>query len=288
MNEYVIFTDSNADLSIKQVMDMDIHIIPMKYDLDGTTYVHGDNAMPIKKFYSKLREGSVSVTTQINADEFKEFFKPVLDEGKDVIYVAFSSALSGSYQSAIIARKELMQEYPDRKIVVVDSLCASMGQGLLLHYAVEQKRNGLDIETLGVWIDNNKLRLCHLFTVNDLMFLKRGGRLSSASAIIGTILSIKPILHVDNEGRLVPISKVRGRNQALEGIVSKMKETIENPKDQIIFISHGDCLEDAEYTAKLIKSKLGVKKVVCEYVSPVVGSHSGPGTIAVFFLGSKR
>lgn len=239
-------------------------------------------------FYAKLRAGSVSTTTQVNSEEFLHVFTPLLEAGQDVLYIAFSSGLSGTCQSALLARKELKERFPDRKLEVFDSLCASMGEGLLVYHAAKLRREGKSLEEVLSWLRENALRLCHWFTVDDLNHLKRGGRVSTATALVGTILGIKPVLHVDDEGHLIPVTKVRGRKQSLDALVKRMEDTVEDPAGQMVFISHGDCLDDARYVERQIREKLGVEQVEIGYIGPVIGAHSGPGTVALFFLGKER
>ena len=211
-----------------------------------------------------------------------------LAAGKDVLVLAFSSGLSTTYQSAVIAAEELGEKYPERTIRVVDTLCASMGQGLLVWYACKKRDEGMSLEELYHWVMENRLHLCHWFTVDDLMYLKRGGRISAATALVGTMLQIKPLLHVDDEGHLISMSKARGRKAAIDALVRKAQELGAGYDNSTMFISHGDCREDAEYLAQQLKEKCGVKEVVISYVGAVIGSHSGPGTLALFFLGSHR
>ena len=214
--------------------------------------------------------------------------EPILEQGKDVLYIAFSSALSGTCQAANIAADMLREKYPERKILVVDSLAASMGEGLIVYYAAKMRQEGKTIDEVYQWVLDNRLRLCHWFTVDDLFFLHRGGRVSSASAVLGTMLGVKPVLHVDDEGRLILVGKTRGRRKSLDQLVEHMAETVERPEEQIIFISHGDAPEDAAYVEQLVRDKFKVKDIVVNYIDPVIGGHSGPGTVALFFLGSKR
>jgi DegV family protein with EDD domain len=214
--------------------------------------------------------------------------EPILKSGRDILSISFSSALSGTYNSARIAKEELQEKYPERKIIVIDSLSASMGQGLLVYHAAKRKQEGKSIEEVAKWVEENKLKLCHLFTVDDLNHLRRGGRLSPISAILGTILRVKPLLHVSIEGKLTVVSKSRGRHTSLDMLVQQMEKTIENPEGQTVFISHGDCLEEAEYVKEKMLAKLPIKDVVINYVGPVIGSHSGPGTIAIFYFGNDR
>lgn len=287
---YKIITDSTTDLTQKMIEELELTVVSLRFTIDGKTYRDkaDQSEMPTRTFYAKLRDGKMSTTSQINADEFASVFEPVLAGGEDVLYIAFSSGLSGTCQSACIARDELKEKYPERKIYVFDSLCASMGEGLLVYQAAMMKRAGTDIDSLYKWLEENALKLCHWFTVGDLNHLKRGGRVSTTAALVGTMLGIKPVLHVDDEGHLIPVSKVRGRRQSLDALVQKMEETAIHPGEQTIFISHGDCIEDAEYVADQVRAKFGVKNVQINFVGPVIGAHSGPGTVALFFFGTHR
>lgn len=290
MAEYQIITDSTTDISPEMIAELDLQVIPMCYMLEGRTYhnIPGGGEMTDHEFYELLRAGKMSTTAQINSEEFIAQFTPFLEEGKDVLYLAFSSGLSGTCQSAFLAKKELEEKFPERRVEVFDTLCASMGEGLLVYHAAMLKKAGRDMDEVLSWLRENVLRLCHWFTVDDLHHLKRGGRVSSATALVGTMLGIKPVLHVDDEGHLIPVSKVRGRKQSLDALVQKMVETAIDPKEQTVFISHGDCQEDAEYVASQIKEKLGVRKIFINFIGPVIGAHSGPGTLALFFLGKNR
>lgn len=212
----------------------------------------------------------------------------ILKEGKDILNLAFSSGLSSTYSASAVAAQELSAEYPERKIYTVDTLCASLGQGMLVYLAARKKQEGASIEEVRDFVEDTKLKQCHWFTVDDLMHLKRGGRVSGATALVGTMLKIKPVMHVDDEGRLINMEKARGRKASLNALVEKMAESALNPSEQEIFISHGDCLDDAEYVAERVKERLGVKAVYINHVGPVIGAHSGPGTIALFFLGNRR
>ena len=287
---YKIVTDSTIDLTQKMIEELELTVISLRFTIDGKTYKDKSDMseMSTETFYAKLREGKMSTTSQINADEFARTLEPILEAGEDVLYIAFSSGLSGTCQSAYIARDELKEKYPERKIYVFDSLCASMGEGLLVYQAALLKRAGTDIDSLYKWLGENVLKLCHWFTVDDLNHLKRGGRVSTTAALVGTMLGIKPVLHVDDEGHLIPVSKVRGRRQSLDALVQKMAETAIHPDEQTIFISHGDCLKDAEYVAEQVRSKFGVKNIQINFVGPVIGAHSGPGTVALFFFGTQR
>lgn len=290
MTDYCIITDSTSDLTPELVEYLGIDVLPMDFIMDEITYHHYPDSHELNEriFYQSLRDGKTSKTMQISMGMFIEYFEKYLKENKDVLYISFSSALSGTYSSACSAVKELEKVYKDNKVIVVDSKCASMGMGLLVYNAAEKKKDGLTIDELAEWVTEARDNLCHWFTVNDLFYLKRGGRVSQAAAVFGTMLNIKPVLHVDKEGRLIPVEKIRGRRQSLDSLVNHMEKTALNAKDQVIFISHGDCLEDAEYVKKQIQKSLSPKKIHMNYIGPIVGSHSGPGTVALFFIGSKK
>jgi len=287
---YRIITDSTGDLTPELIRDLQLTVIPMEFTIDGKSYRNypDGHEMSAKAFYHLLRAGKTSTTAQINAHEFMDWADPILQAGEDILYLAFSSGLSGTCQSAYMAKEELSARYPDRKIYVVDSLAASMGEGLLAYYASKMQLEGKTIDEVYQWLQDNKLHLCHWFTVDDLNHLKRGGRVSSAAALFGTMLGIKPVLHVDDAGHLIPVAKIRGRRQSLDSLVAHMEQTVINPEEQVIFISHGDCEKDAQYVADQIRAKWNVKEIVLNEIGPVIGTHSGPGTVALFFLGSKR
>lgn len=285
---FVLLTDSSADLDASLASELDVEVMPLTVSVDGGEYVPG-NELDIKGFYDSLRAGKSATTSAINLDTALVVMDKYLSEGRDLLYVAFSSGLSSTAQTGMLAADEMREKYPDRKIYVVDSLCASLGQGLLVYYASQLRSEGKSIEEVRDWLEANKLNLSHWFTVDDLHHLKRGGRVSAATAVVGTMLSIKPVLHVDNEGHLVNVSKARGRKPSIQALAAKIGETgIGDPADQVIYISHGDCLEDAEYLAGIIREKYNPKKIVIGYVGAVIGAHSGPGTLALFFLGKER
>ena len=287
---YTIVTDSSCNLTAKQIEDYGIEIISLKYfakDQAFESYQKGVDP-DFKAFYNMARKKEPLSTTLASPELCEQVFERVLSSGNDLIYIGFSSGLSGTYQVAHTILEDLKEKYPERKIYDVDSLSASLGQGLLGHYAVNKKRSGTTIEELYNWLMENRLKLCHWFTVDDLFYLKRGGRVSGAAAVMGTVLSIKPVMHVDDNGKLIPKSKVIGRKRAIEAMVDKMKETAVNPAEQTVFISHGDCVDDAEYLAELVKKEFNVKEVFIHYVEPVIGCHSGPGTLALFFMGEHR
>lgn len=287
MANYRIITDSCCDFPEDMIPQLDITVVSLSLLFRGETL---DNVTDkqLKTVYDALRAGESASTSAVNPDCWAAAIEPSLAAGEDVLVMAFSSGLSTTYQSAVIAAQDLAEKYPERTIKVVDTLCASMGQGLLVWYACQKRDAGLSLEDLYTWCEDNKLNLCHWFTVDDLMFLKRGGRVSAATALVGTMLGIKPILHVDDEGHLISKGKVRGRKAALEALAAKVSELGLPGENDTMFISHGDCLEDAEYVAKLVKEKYGAKQVIISYVGAVIGSHSGPGTVALFFLGKNR
>ena len=287
MNKYVIVTDSSSDLTSDIINDPEVVYLQLDVLMDGEAS-KANCDVDIKDFYAKLRSKKNATTSAVNIDKFIETFDKYLSEGYDVLYLGFSSGLSGTFNAGFVAAKELAEKYPERKVFAVDTLAASLGEGLLVYYAFKMKQDGADIESVRDYVEENKLKLCHWFTVDDLFFLKRGGRINAATAIVGSMLSIKPVLHVDNKGRLISVSKARGRRAALDALFDKMKETAIEPEKQVVFISHGDSEEDAKYLADRIKTELGSPEVVISYVGPVIGAHSGPGTIALFYLGCER
>jgi len=290
MNDYVLMTDSSADLPDKLVRELGVEVLPLSFTIKGKTHLNwpDNREMSAKAFYRQLREGEVATTAAVNVAGVTAQVEPHLKKGRDVLMLSFSSGLSATCDSARIAAKELSERYPDRKFYVVDTLCASLGQGLLVWHAARRKAQGESIEAVRDWTEENKLHLCHWFTVDDLHFLKRGGRVSAATAVLGTMLSIKPVLHVDDEGHLIKVGTARGRNASLKALVDHMAETAIEPAEQTIFISHGDCEKDAQIVADEVKARFGVKTVLLNHVGPVIGAHSGPGTVALFFLGTRR
>ena len=290
MGEYVILTDSSADLTAELVAELGVEVIPLSFTMEDKTYFNYPDNRDIDPadFYARLRGGAMATTAAVNVADYTEAMEPILKQGKDVLVLAFSSGLSATCHSAQIAAGELMEQYPDRKVYVVDTLCASLGQGLLVWYAANLKKQGKTMEEVRDWTEEHKLNLCHWITVDDLHFLKRGGRISSATAVLGTMLSIKPVMHVDNEGHLIKVGTARGRNASLKALVDHMEQTVLDLKGQSIFISHGDCLADAQKVADDIRARFGVEDIVINYVGPVIGAHSGPGTVALFFMGSER
>ena len=284
---YRILTDNCCDYPAGMYEDLNLTAIPLSVRFQGKE-VTQYNEKWLKKMYAGLREGEDATTAAANPTGWAEILEPVLAAGEDALVLAFSSGLSTTYQSAVIAASELGEKYPDRKIRVIDTLSASLGQGLLVWYACKKRDEGMGFEELADWCENNKLHLCHWFTVEDLMFLKRGGRVSAATALVGTMLQIKPVMHMDDEGHLIKVSTARGRKASINELAKKLGETGLPGENETVFICHGDCLEDAQYLEKLVKEKYGVKNVFIYYTGAVIGSHSGPGTLALFFLGSKR
>lgn len=284
---YQILTDSCCDFTPEKYRELGLEALPLSVTYRGRTY-DDRNDETLKELYDGLRAGEVATTAAVNPARWESAMLPILAAGKDVYVMAFSSGLSTTYQSAVIAAEELAERYPDRKILVSDTLCASLGEGLLVWYACKKRDEGLSMEQLHDWVEENKLHLCHWFTVNDLMYLKRGGRVSAATALLGTALNIKPILHVDDEGHLINVDKVRGRKTSIAALAEKVAQLGGNYDNRVMFISHGDCLADAQALAEILKTRFGVEEVYINYVGAVIGSHSGPGTLALFFMGDHR
>ena len=284
---YQIITDSCCDFTADMYQKLSLSVQPLTITYNGETFPDR-NADSLKEMYDGFRAGQSASTSAVNPDSWGCRMRSVLERGEDALVLAFSSGLSTTYQSAVIAAEELKAEFPDRRILVSDTLCASLGQGLLVWYACRKRDSGASMDEVYQWVEDNKLHLCHWFTVDDLMYLKRGGRISSATALVGTMLNVKPILHVDDEGHLVSVSKSRGRKASIQALAQKVSELGAGYDNSTMFISHGDCREDAELLASILKEKYGVKDVYINYVGAVIGSHSGPGTLALFFLGSHR
>ncbi len=286
MGDYVIFTDSTADLPQNLLDELKVNVVPMKLTIDGKIYEESE--LDSAEFYGMIKMAhTLPTTTQVNPQEYMDCFEKFLKDSINVIYVCFSSALSGCYNSACIAANELNSKY-ECKVKVIDSLSASMGEGMLVYKLAMQKKNGLGFEEAIRWVEDNRVKICHLFTVDDLNHLSKSGRLSKTSAFFGSMLNIKPVLHVDNEGRLVAIDKARGRHKSIEMIAEKMKKYSQGVKNDVIFISHGDCLDDAKELAEKIKEKTGITNVVFGNITPMIGTHTGLGTLAVFFESDQR
>jgi len=285
---YRIFTDATSDFPAQFAEQLNVTVLPMGFTMEDKEYFYipGKSDMPIETFFEKMRAGVPVITAQVNSFAFLEAFEPVLKNGEDVLYIGFSSKLSGTVQSALSAADELRAKYPERKIFVIDSLCASLGEGLLVYYAA--RKQSMAIEDLAKWVEENKLRFIHWFTVDDLVYLKRGGRVSGATAAIATILNIKPVMHVDNEGYLVAVEKVQGRKKSLRALFERMEKTVDTKVTDTVFIGHCASKEDAEYVASLVHEAYPDMMVHIDDIGTSVGAHSGPGTIALFFVGSER
>lgn len=287
--KFDIIVDSACDMPKDYFTKNDVVCVNLGFTMNNVNY-EGESGekIDLAEFYDKLRDGAMPTTYQVTGELAKQYMKNCLNKGRDVLAVAFSSALSGTAGSFMVAARDMAEEYPDRKIIVVDSLCASMGEGLLLDYVVKKADAGEDIESVAKYAEDLKLHICHHFTVDSLFHLKRGGRVSATAAIIGSILKIKPIMHVDNEGRLTPIGKSMGRKKSLHTLVDNLFESMDMDDSDPIFISHGDCMEDVEYVKGLILEKKPNVQIVINYVGAVIGSHSGPGTLAIFNKGKSR
>lgn len=290
MRDFVIMTDSCCDLTAQMADELGLVVLPLSLLIGEDTYRNYLDGRDIgfKEFYDRVRGGAMPSTSAVSVGDFEDAMRPILSEGKDILYLAFSSALSTTYQSAVIASEELKQEFPDAKIYTVDSKAASLGQGLYVYLCAQQKLTGKSIDEVYAYAEDVKLKICHWFTVDDLNHLKRGGRVSAATALVGTMLSIKPVLHVDNEGRLISVSKARGRKASLLALVDQMEKSAVDPKDQTVFISHGDCEEDVNFVADEIRRRFGTETIHINYVGPVIGSHTGAGVVALFFVGTER
>ena len=291
MNDYVLLTDSSADLTDALVKELGVEVLPLSFTMRNKTYRNWPDNREIdpKDFYRQLREGEMATTSAVNVSDFTETIEPHLKEGRDVLVVAFSSGLSATCHSAQIAAQELSEQYPERKVYVVDSLCASLGQGLLMYLTAHKKlEENLTLDQLGDWVEENKLHVCHWFTVDDLNYLKKGGRVSAATALVGTMLSIKPIMHTSDEGKLTVVGKARGRKSSLNTLIDTVGRLGIDLQDQVMFICQADCQAEAEAVAAQLKQRYGVKEVYINYIGPVIGSHTGPNTMGLFFVGTER
>ncbi len=290
MSEYVILTDSATDLPEKLVKELEIQVVPIAYNLEGKEYknLSDHSEYPVKDFYQTISGGAKVSTSALNPSEIREFIEPFLKDGKDVIYLAFSSGLSCIYQNACTVVRELSEDYPDRKAAVIDSRCASLGFGLYVYLCVQKKKAGMKYDDLLTYAEELKQRICHEFTVDDLGQLKRGGRISPATAFFGSMLQIKPVLYVSPEGKLVPYAKVRGRNASVKMLADKIIAEADKENETPIFIGHGDCIDDAEALKDMIKKVLPEKTFMIDYIGPVIGAHSGYKTLAVFCVAKDR
>lgn len=289
--DFEIVTDSSCNLTEDMIDELGVHILPLVFMSEGKeyrSYLKGEKT-DLKQFYTMMREGKVFTTSLPNMADAEALLRGLLESGRDVLYLGFSSALSGTYEAVRLLCTQLAAEFPERTVRTVGTLAASGGQGLLVYHACKHAQAGASLEETARWVEENRLHLAHWFTVGDLMFLLRGGRVSKVSAYMGTMLNIKPVMHVDDEGRLIPVEKVRGRKKAIQALVRHMEETALKPiADQPVFITHGDCIEDVEYLSELIRKKFGDVDITVNYVDPVIGAHSGPGTLALFFLADHR
>ena len=284
---FCITTDSGADLPLSYCQTHDITVLPLAFTIEGQTY-HGSGTMDDKVFYDKLRAGALPTTSAANPEDTAALFRTFAGQGKDLLHVAFSSGLSSTSDAAQIAAQMVMEEYPQRKIIVVDSLCASMGQGFLVHQAVKLRDAGETLEDTARKVSDLRLNVVHNFTVDDLGHLHRGGRVSKATAVVGSLMGIKPILHVDDEGHLTSVGKVRGRKASIQALADRMEQQMKGFDNPEVFISHGDCPEDAQALADMVRTRFGIDTIMIGYIGPVIGTHSGPGTLALFFFGSPR
>lgn len=287
MRDYIITVNSTIDLPKEWLAERGVPVAPLKYTIDGETYTDMEG-LSAKEFFAKLREGKMSVTSQVNPEEAAAMLEPYVKEGKDVLHLGFSSGLSGTLNSMRIGAEMLQEKYPDAKIIVIDTLCACLGEGILLYYALKEKAKGKTIEEVAQWAEENKLHVCHNVTVDDLNHLHRGGRVSKTTAVLGTLVQIKPIIHMDDNGTLQVIGKERGRKKSLNKIVDMAVEQSKGWENDIVMITHGDCIEDAEYVAKLVREKMGIDNILINNIGTVIGSHTGPGVVAVFCMGNKR
>ena len=288
MREFVIMTDSCCDLPDELATELQLRVLPLSFLMEGKEYFNYLDNRDIrpKEFYDKLRSGSLGTTSAVSVGAFQEEMLAAVNGGKDVLCIAFSSALSTTYQSACIAAADVMAAHPGSMIAVVDSKAASLGQGMLVYLAAKEKEKGASLEEVRAFAEQQRDHIGHWFTVDDLNHLKRGGRVSATAAFFGTVLQMKPVLHVDDEGRLTPVSKVRGRKASIQAMLEKMEELVES--NTPVFISHGDCLEEVEAMAAQIREKFGTKEVLINFVGPVIGNHTGAGVIALFFPAKSK
>ena len=285
-DNYVLITDSACDILPEKLAEWKVEMIPLAYLFTDTGKEQLDHEEPIREFYKSMRDGRVAKTSSVNESRFVDAFTPILEAGKDLIYLAFSSGLSVTCENGKKVAATLQEKYPDRKIVVIDSLAASAGQGLFVYLAVQNRDSGMSLEDNARALEAYVLHVCHWFTVDDLVYLKRGGRISRTTALLGTALNVKPVLHVDNEGHLIKMTQVRGRKKSIRKMAERLGETI--LPDSPIFISHGDCAEDAEMLKEILEKEYGKEVMLITWIGSVIGAHSGPGTVALFFLGTER
>ena len=288
MSNFVVYTDSGCDISPELLTEWGVSYSSLTFRFEGEGIEYSNTDLPVKDFYERMRSGDIAKTSAINIGNFIDAFEALLQNGKDILYLGFSSALSTTYNSAVIAAQQLSVQYPERKIITVDSLSASAGQGLLVYLASEKQKSGATLDETATYIKDIQLRICHWFTVDDLEYLKRGGRVSPTVAFVGNVLGIKPVLHVNNEGKLINISKIRGRKNSLAALAEKYTELAADPASGTVFISHSDCAEDAKVLANLLHERHNVDVQLITSIGTVIGAHTGPGTVALFFIGKKR
>jgi len=292
MAKFTLVTDSTCDLPIDYYRAHNVELLYLSCIMDGVTYDGKTNILDEKKFYEQVRTGALPTTSQVNPEQAGQCFNEILKRDNNILYLAFSSGLSGTYQSGVIAANEIKEENPDANIVVIDTLCASLGEGLLLYYAIKLRDEDKTLEEVAEWVEAHKLNVAHAVTVDDLFHLQRGGRISKASAVIGSMINIKPMIHVNDEGRLINIGKMRGRKKALSNLLDMMEERLGSykplDKNEMIMISHSDCEDDARAVADMIREKYGYNNFLINMIGPVIGSHTGAGTVALFFMADKR
>ena len=289
MRYYTIVTDSSCDLPAPLLEKMGIRVVPLAVNLDGKTYFNypDGRAIGFEEYYAQLRSGKQATTSAVNMSLFRTVMEAELIAGHDVLYLGFSSGLSGTFNAGAMAARELQEEYPEFELIAVDTLCACMGQGLLVYLAALEKAGGKSMHEVREFVEAQKLHICHWYTVDDLQHLKRGGRIGGTTARLGTMLNIKPVMNMDNEGKLAAVSKARGRAAALRALVDKMGEQAIEPEKQTVFIAHADCYDDAHKVAEMVHERFGSKSLI-NYIGPVIGAHAGPGTVALFFVGKER
>lgn len=292
MAKFTLVTDSTCDLPIDYYRAHNVELLYLSCIMDGVTYDGKTNILDEKNFYEQVRTGALPTTSQVNPEQAGQCFNEILKRDNNILYLAFSSGLSGTYQSGVIAANEIKEENPDANIVVIDTLCASLGEGLLLYYAIKLRDEDKTLEEVAEWVEAHKLNVAHAVTVDDLFHLQRGGRISKASAVIGSMINIKPMIHVNDEGRLINIGKMRGRKKALSNLLDMMEERLGSykplDKNEMIMISHSDCEDDARAVADMIREKYGYNNFLINMIGPVIGSHTGAGTVALFFMADKR
>ena len=287
MSNYIVTVNSTVDMPKAWLEERNVPVVPLKYTIEDETYVDMEG-LSSKEFFGKLRDGKMAITSQVNPDEAREMLEPFLKEGKDILHLAFSSGLSGTYNSMRLAAEELLEDYPERKIMVVDTKCASMGEGVLLYHVLQKKEAGASLEEAYAYAEEMKEHIGHYVTVDDLNHLYRGGRLSKTSAVLGSMIKIKPIIVVDKEGKLEVAAKERGRKKSMNAIVDLAVERTGSMKHEIVMVTHGDCIEEAEYLAGIVREKMGVENVLINNIGTVIGTHTGPGVLAVFCLAEHK